>query len=131
MEQVSDDGEFIDREGYPIFMYTLRVQQHFEFFEELLLKISKIERTDRTTKNDSELVRPKKVLLVWESPGNITALVAAMMVSSSEIVSLLLEHGADPYECDIAGNDAAHVCIDFWTHGQRQVLAEEISGLGS
>ena len=27
------------------------------------------------------------------------------MASRPEIVSLLLEHGADPYECDIAGND--------------------------
>ncbi len=29
-----------------------------------------------------------------------------MNVSSPNIVSLLLEHGADPYECDISGNDS-------------------------
>ena len=37
--------------------------------------------------------------------GNMTVLGGAMMVSSPNIVSLLLEHGADPYECDISGND--------------------------
>ena len=37
--------------------------------------------------------------------GGMTALMDAMMISRPEIVSLLLEHGADPYECDVGGND--------------------------
>ena len=48
---------------------------------------------------------PKNGIVGLGVPGYTTVLGGAMMVSSSNIVSLLLAHGADPYECDISGND--------------------------
>ena len=37
--------------------------------------------------------------------GSCTVLIGAMMASSPETVSLLLEHGVNPFETDISGND--------------------------
>ena len=49
----------------------------------------------------------------------------------SEFVSLLLQHGADPYESDIAGNDGLMMASIFGRTDNVKFWLEEISGLGS
>ena len=66
---------------------------------------------------------PKKGISNLGITGNDSLLMLQWDLVILKLYHCLLEHGADPYEHDIAGNDAFHVCLDFRTHGQRQVLA--------
>ena len=49
---------------------------------------------------------PKCGIVELGMTGGCTALNLAMMLSRTEIVSLLLDHGANPFENDVAGHDA-------------------------
>ena len=72
--------------------------------QQALAEIAKI----ADTKERRLLLRarvPKCGIVGLGITGSCTALIGAMMVSRFAIVSSLLEHGADPYECDAAGND--------------------------
>ena len=69
-----------------------------------MAEIDKIE--DTRIRNDVLRIRvPKKGLIGLGMTGECTPLIGAMMVSGPEVVSLLLNHGFDPFETDVAGND--------------------------
>jgi len=88
------DGPWLDRCGISILMYVV-ANDNILVLRELLNKLEA---------NDSSLCKKR---LRGEIPahgvaslgitGRLTTLVAAMGFASSEFVSLLLEHGADPY----------------------------------
>ena len=49
---------------------------------------------------------PKVGVVGLGMTGHLTALIGAMIASGFDSVCLLLQHGADPYESDVNGNDA-------------------------
>ena len=92
-----------DEEGYSILGYA-SLYNDTNVVNELLREVNKI--SDKHARAKCLVSRvPKKGLSNLGITGEITALVIAMGFSSSEIVSLLLKHGADPYEHDVTGND--------------------------
>ena len=105
------DGEWFDRCGISIFMYTVACN-NVSVLLELLRKLkSSNEPTLYTKRLRGEA--PAKGVTSLGITGKLTTLVAAMGFGSSEFVSLLLEHGADPYEHDIAGNDGLMLASIF------------------
>jgi len=89
------DNSVVDREGYPLLAYavannTVRVVKE-------ILQSSLVDVNARI---------PKHGIPNLSIPGRMTPLMGAMAVSSTEIVSLLLEHGASPTLTDSNGNDA-------------------------
>ena len=94
------DDAFVDREGFPLLGYTA-FSDCTKVVREVLIEI-------RKTSGSQQLLRvraPKEGLVGMGITGSCTVLIGAMMVSSPETVSLLLEHGANPFETDISGND--------------------------
>ena len=105
-----EDGEWFDRCGISIFMYTV-ASNNISVLRELLHKLSSSEPTMYKKRLRGEV--PPKGIPSLGITGKITALVTAMGFAGLECVSLLLEHGADPYESDIAGNDALMLASIF------------------
>eukprot|EP00938_MAST-03A_sp_MAST-3A-sp1_P004031 g4031.t1 len=94
------DDMWIDREDFPLLAYAASS----DCLDIVQLAITEIDRT-----RDKSLISarvPKCGIVELGMPGGCTALNLAMMLSRTEIVSRLLEHGADPYEIDLAGHDA-------------------------
>ena len=56
-------------------------------------------------------------------PGGTTTLMAAMMTASPEVVSMLLESGANVESVDVMGNDAFMFASIFWKTKEFAVLA--------
>ena len=104
-------SSWFDEEGYPILGYA-SLYNDTNVVNELLREMNKI--SDKHARAKCLVSRvPKKGLSNLGITGGITALVIAMGFSSSEIVSLLLKHGADPNEHDVAGNDGLMLASIF------------------
>ena len=97
-----EDGEWFDRCGISIFMYTVACS-NVTILRELLHKLQSSDPTQYKKRLRGEM--PAKGVTSLGIPGRATTLVYAMGLASSEFVSLLLEYDADPYESDVAGND--------------------------
>lgn len=96
------DGEWFDRCGVSIFMYTATCN-NISVLRELLQKLCISEPTLYNKRLRGEI--PANGIPSLGITGKITNLVTAMGFASPEFVSLLLEHDADPYESDVGGND--------------------------
>jgi ankyrin repeat protein len=93
------DQEWFDREHFPFLIYAV-LTDCIRVVQEAVIAIMKI--AERKTRKRCMQAR---IILSLGLTGGCTALVIAMICANSGIVSLLLEHGADPFESDIAGND--------------------------
>ena len=102
-----EDGEWFDRCGISIYMYTVACN-NISVLRELLHKLKSSNESKLYTKRLRGEAPAKGVTSVGIT-GKITTLVTAMILANSECVSLLLEHGAEPYECDIGGHDSLMV----------------------
>jgi hypothetical protein len=99
----SHDKTFVDQEGFPLLGYAA-VSDCVQAVQEVLNKIQDI-KDPKIRKKYRRARCPKSGLVALGVPGLSTPLIGAMFASRPKIVSLLLEHGADPFETDIAGND--------------------------
>jgi len=98
------DNDFIDREGFPLLVYASFTNSS-RVVQELLIKIKNIKDLAKRQQIMRAQV-PKRGLPNFGVTGHFTPLMAAMATSEPEIVSLLLEHGANPLQNDTAKNDA-------------------------
>ncbi len=97
-----DDNEWFDRCDFPVLLYASLNDQR-NVVKELLENISEENKNLRTKYLCSRI--PKSGLSTLGFTGHTSALHCAMAGASYEVVVLLLQHGADPYDSDIAGND--------------------------
>lgn len=97
------DGEWFDRCDYPILLYAV-LSNRTVVVKELLESISRFDDPMKRKKYLCSRI-PDKGLSCLGFTGRTTALHCAMSGASWEVVTLLLEFGADPNETDIAGND--------------------------
>ena len=96
------DKEWFDRCEFSILLYaSLNDQTHV--VRELLGNLPQDNMNLRAKYLCSRI--PKSGLSTLGFTGHTSALHCAMSGASEEIVALLLQHGANPYECDAAGND--------------------------
>jgi hypothetical protein len=93
------DGMWFDRCGISIFMYAV-ANNNIPVLCELLDELETSDPSLRAKRLKGEV--PAQGVRSLGITGRITTLVAAMGFASSEFVSLLLEHGADPY-VDVQG----------------------------
>jgi len=98
------DGKWIDREGIPLLIYTIGTGC-IQLVREILEEIGKISDIKQRALCINRCM-PKQGCVSLGLPGYCNSLHGAMFTSSPKIVSLLLEHGADPFSVDIMGNDA-------------------------
>jgi hypothetical protein len=99
----SHDEEFVDQEGFSLLGYAA-LSDCVQVVQEVLNKIQDI-KDPKIRKQYRQARCPKFGLVALGVSGLSTPLMGAMLASRPKIVSLLLEHGADPFETDIAGND--------------------------
>ena len=96
------DKEWFDRCEFSILLYaSLNDQTHV--VREILGNLPQGNMNLRAKYLCSRI--PKSGLSTLGFTGHTSALHCAMSGASEEIVALLLQHGANPYECDAAGND--------------------------
>jgi hypothetical protein len=88
------DGPWFDRCGISILIYVV-ANDNIVVLRELLNRLEASDPSLRKKRLRSEV--PAQGVPSLGITGRITTLVAAMGFASSEFVSLLLEHGADPY----------------------------------
>jgi hypothetical protein len=88
------DGPWFDRCGISIFSYVV-ANDNILVLRELLNELEVSEPLLRVKRLRGEV--PSQGVPSLGIPGKVTTLVGAMGFTSSEFVSLLLEHGADPY----------------------------------
>jgi ankyrin repeat protein len=101
---LSKDGVWIDRDGFSLLNYAV-ISGCIRVVQETLVEIEK--NSDRKTRVSHMQVRaPSGGIPELGISGRSTTLMASMAVSGPEIVSLLLDHGADPSETDTIGFDA-------------------------
>ena len=98
------DGEWFDRCGISIFMYAVACDNVF-VLRELLIKLKSSSSEPSLCAKRLRGQVPKRGVTSLGIPEGLTTLVAAMGFASSEFVSLLLKHGADPFESDVMRND--------------------------
>jgi ankyrin repeat protein len=97
-----DEGWF-DRDRWPILVYAAVYNQETVIIE-LLEQLESI-RDTRLKRQYLKSCVPKEGLSTFGVIGGMTALMAAAAFAKPSIVSLLLEHGANPLETDVVGND--------------------------
>jgi len=91
----SDTSPWFDREGFPVLAYA-SLYNNSKVVKDLLQELDSIpDKRERSRCLVSRI--PKQGLSHLGITGGITALVFAMGFADKTIVSLLLEHGADPY----------------------------------
>ena len=96
------DKEWFDRCNFPVLLYaSLNDQDHV--VKELLDNLPRGNTNLRAKCLHSCI--PKSGLPNLGFTGHTSALHCAMAGASDEVVTLLLQHGANPFETDIAGND--------------------------
>ena len=88
------DGPWFDRCGISILMYVV-ANDNIPVLRELLNDLEVCDLSLRKKRLRGEI--PAQGVPSFGLTGKLTTLVAAMGGASSEFVSLLLEHGADPY----------------------------------
>jgi ankyrin repeat protein len=114
------DGEWKCRDDIPLLVYASS-SDCIEVVRELLIKIHQV-----TNPREKRLYLcgcvPKKGLVQLGMVGGSTPLIMAMTTSQPEIVSLLLDYGAGPFETEINGSDPLmYACavgrtenVNFW-----------------
>ena len=91
----SDTSPWFDDEGFPVLAYA-SLYNNLKVVKDLLRELDNI--LDKRERLKCFISRvPKQGLSRLGITGGITALVVAMGFADKTIVSLLLEHGADPY----------------------------------
>jgi len=113
------DGEWFDRCGISIIMYVV-AYDNTSVLRELLDKLESSEFSLRALRLKGAI--PPRGITSLGLTGKLPTIVMAMGCASSEIVSLLLEHGANPQATDVAGNTALHFAsivgrtdnVKFW-----------------
>ena len=91
----SDTSPWFDDEGFPVLAYA-SLYNNSKVVKDLLRELDNI--LDKRERLKCLISRvPKQGLSRLGITGGITALVVAMGFADEIIVSLLLEHGADPY----------------------------------
>ena len=98
------DGKWFDRYGVGILMYAVASDNANVVRE--LLKVLKIEFKGEEYKRRLESRLRDGGYVTLGILGRWTTLMVAMMTSSSDVVSMLLESGANVASVDMAGNDA-------------------------
>ena len=106
-----NNTSWFDSEGFPVLAYA-SLYNSKNVVSDLLQEIDQISNKQERVKCLVSRV-PKKGMSSLGVTGGLTAQMIAMGFGNTEIVSLLLEHGADPYEQDIAGNDALMMASIF------------------
>ena len=99
----SYDDTWIDREEFPLLAYTAS-SDCVDIVRQALAEIAKV-ADERKRKSLTVARVPNDGVVGLGITGGCTALIGAMMVSKSPTVCALLEHGANPYESDVNGND--------------------------
>ena len=97
------DGEWFDRDGFSVLNYAV-IADRVEIVRQLLLALDQVKETRVRARRLRSSV-PKGGLPSLGFTGYVTSLILAMGFGSQDVASLLLEHGADPYESDVAGNE--------------------------
>jgi ankyrin repeat protein len=99
-----DNEKWFDRGGVGVLFYAVVSNEPHvvrELLQELKQKFKGVEYTQRLESR----IRDKGYITLGV-PGGTTTLMAAMMTASSDIVSMLLECGANIESVDMMGNDA-------------------------
>ena len=99
-----DDQKWLCRDGFPFLgfvSFTDSIELVRCFFSEMNIISDRRKRLKYINAR-----APKHGLVEIGIPGHTVPLMGAMMACRSEIVSIMLENGADPYESGIGRNDA-------------------------
>ena len=102
------DGSWFDRERFSILTYAI-VCNHIEYVRKLLKTISNRDEKHKFICSAT----PRSGLPCLGIQGGATALMGSMIFASIDIVSLLLEHDADPFKMDNLGNDSFMLASTF------------------
>ena len=99
-----DDKVFTDREGFSLLAYAA-TSDCVLVVEAVLSEIEKSEKMSQRCNEYIQAGLPRKVINLGIAK-LMTPLMGAMIASRPKIVSILLEHGADPFATDSSGHDA-------------------------
>jgi len=100
----SYETEWVDREGFPLLGYASSTDCT-ELVRKVLLKLNEISyETIRFSYIHRRI--PGQGVVSLGIMGGMTSLMNAMIASNQDIVSLLLECGADPFHTTVSGDDA-------------------------
>ncbi|MDC3321553.1 ankyrin repeat domain-containing protein [bacterium] len=107
-----ENNMFIDCDGFSLLAYASSTDC-INIVREVLAEI-KNNISDETLRISCVRTRvPKKGFVNLGIPGSTSPLMLAMITSHPEVVSLLLEHGADPFGVDVGGCNPFIVAVSF------------------
>ena len=108
-----DTGKsWFDRGGMGLLMYAVTADE-FHVVSELLQMLKRDFKGDEYTRRLESRIRDEGYVSLGV-PGGTTTLMAAMMTASTEVVSMLLECGANIESVDVMGNDAFMFASAIW-----------------
>jgi len=121
-----DDEKWFDRGGVGVLAYAV-VSDEPHVVRELLQELKQKFKGDEYTRRLKSRIRDEGYVTLG-IPGGTTTLMAAMMTASPEIVSILLEAGANVNSLDAMGNDAFMYASTYGRPMNLQCWFERVKG---